>query len=197
MNYLAHSYLSFNNHDLIVGNFIADSIQGNKFSGLNENVIKGITLHRKIDVFTDQHLVYLKSKHRFSRNYDKYSGVLMDIFYDHFLAKNFERYSEIPLEDYSRDIYIVLNKDQSFFPEHAKRFYQYMTERNILYHYSSIEGIETVLTHLSYRIKNRYQLHLSIPLLKEYYQEIENEFFLFFEELIDFCKNQPELISLT
>jgi acyl carrier protein phosphodiesterase len=197
MNYLAHSYLSFNHHDLMIGNFIADSIQGNKFEGLTENIIKGITLHRKIDVFTDQHLVYLKSKHRFSNDYDKYSGVLMDIFYDHFLAKNFEKYSSLSLENYSQDAYKILGDNTIYFPEHAKRFYQYVTERNIFYHYSTIEGIETVLTHLSHRIKHRYHLNLSIPLLKDNYIELENEFFLFFDELISFCKNQSEVITLT
>ncbi len=181
----------------MIGNFIADSIQGNKFEGLTENIIKGITLHRKIDVFTDQHLVYLKSKHRFSNDYDKYSGVLMDIFYDHFLAKNFEKYSSLSLENYSQDAYKILGDNTIYFPEHAKRFYQYVTERNIFYHYSTIEGIETVLTHLSHRIKHRYHLNLSIPLLKDNYIELENEFFLFFDELISFCKNQSEVITLT
>ena len=89
MNYLAHSYLSFQQPDLIIGNFIADSIQGNRFEGLTDGIIKGISLHRKIDVFTDSHPIFLTSKHRFSKDFDKYSGVLMDIIYDHYLAKNF------------------------------------------------------------------------------------------------------------
>lgn len=193
MNYLAHSFLSFQKTELIVGNFIADSLQGNKFEGLNEGIIKGIKLHRKIDSYTDSHPIHLASKHYFRKHFDKYSGVVVDIIYDHFLAKNFKLFSTITLQDYANQVYKLVQQYEQYLPEKAKRFYGYMIERNILYHYSSIIGIETVLTHLSRRIKNRYELQLAIPILKENYTEIENEFFVFFDDLIAFCKNQPEV----
>ena len=196
MNYLAHSFLSFQNTDLIIGNFIADSIQGNRFDGLTEGIIKGISLHRKIDTYTDAHPLFLTSKHRFSKDFDKYSGVLMDIIYDHYLAKNFEQYSSLSLQNHADGIYDILKNNYDFLPEHAKRFYGYMTERNILFHYSSIEGIQTVLTHLSNRIRNRFELQLAIPILEANYQEIEEEFFIFFKDLQAFCKEQPELNGL-
>ncbi|MBK6985922.1 MAG: DUF479 domain-containing protein [Bacteroidetes bacterium] len=196
MNYLAHSYLSYQQPDLIIGNFIADSIQGNRFDGLTEGIIKGISLHRKIDTYTDAHPVFLTSKHRFSKDFDKYSGVLMDIIYDHYLAKNFDQYSPLSLQQHADGIYDILKNNHDFLPEHAKRFYGYMTERNILFHYSSIEGIQTVLTHLSGRIRNRFELQLAIPILEANYQEIEEEFFIFFDDLQAFCKEQPELNGL-
>ena len=169
MNYLAHSYLSYQKPDLIIGNFIADSIQGNRFDGLTNGIIEGIRLHRKIDTFTDTHPVYLTSKHRFSKDFDKYSGVLMDIIYDHYLAKNFEQYSPLSLQQHADGIYEILKNNHAILPEHAKRFYSYMTERNVLYHYSTIEGIKTVLTHLSGRIRNRFELQLAIPILEKNY----------------------------
>jgi acyl carrier protein phosphodiesterase len=193
MNYLAHSVLSFGNNELIVGNFIADSMHGNNFSGLPAGIVRGIMLHRKIDSFTDAHPVYRSSKHRFRNDFDKYSGVLMDIIYDHFLAKNFDRYSSVPLQEYATGIYKVLQNNFDFLPENAKRFYGYMTERNILFHYSTLEGIETVLTHLSHRIRHRYELQLAMPILQQEYEEIETEFGVFFEELSNFCKSQPEV----
>lgn len=196
MNYLAHSLLSFNDPDLIIGNFIADSIKGNRFEGLTENIIKGITLHRKIDTYTDSHPIYLTSKRRFSKDFDKYSGVLMDIIYDHFLAKNFHLYSTLSLQDHADKIYKVLDENNHYLPEPAKRFYGYMTQRNILVNYGSIEGIETVLSHLSHRIRYRYELQLSIPLLKKEYTEIEEEFFIFFDQLLIFCKQQDEIKDL-
>ena len=196
MNYLAHSYLSYKQPNLIIGNFIADSIQGNRFEGLTEGIIKGITLHRKIDTYTDAHPVFLTSKHRFSKDFDKYSGVLMDIIYDHYLAKNFDQYSPLSLQEHADGIYDILKNNYDFLPEHAKRFYGYMTERNILFHYSSIEGIQTVLTHLSSRIRNRFELQLAIPILEANYKEIEEEFFIFFDDLQAFCKEQPELNGL-
>lgn len=193
MNYLAHSYLSYQQPDIIIGNFIADSIQGNRFEGLTEGIIKGISLHRKIDSYTDAHPLFLTSKHRFSKDFDKYSGVLMDIIYDHYLAKNFEQYSSLSLQQHADGIYDILKNNHDFLPENAKRFYGYMTERNILFHYSSINGIKTVLTHLSGRIRNRFELQHAIPILEANYQEIEEEFFVFFDDLQAFCKEQPEL----
>lgn len=195
MNYLAHSFLSYQNTDLIIGNFIADSIQGNRFEGLTTNIIKGITLHRKIDVFTDTHPIFLTSKYRFRKDFDKYSGVLTDIFYDHFLAKNFSLYSNLSLQQYADNIYDLIKNNHNYLPEPAKRFYNYMTERNVLFHYSSIGGIETVLTHLSHRIRNRFELQLALPILQNDYAEIEQEFFIFFDDLMAFCKSQPEVIS--
>jgi acyl carrier protein phosphodiesterase len=195
MNYLAHCYLSFSKPELIIGNFIADSIQGNRFEGLTEGIIKGINLHRKIDSFTDDHPIYLTSKHRFSKDFGKYSGVLMDMIYDHFLAKNFAHYSQISLQEYCSDLYKFLHTQHAILPEPAKRFYGYMTEHNVLFNYSSIQGIELVLTHLSHRIRHRYQLNEAIPLLLKQYDEIEEEFFIFFDELKAYCKTTNEFMS--
>jgi acyl carrier protein phosphodiesterase len=195
LNYLAHSFLSYQHTDLIIGNFIADSIQGNRFEGLTANIIKGITLHRKIDVFTDTHPIFLTSKYRFRKDFDKYSGVLTDIFYDHFLAKNFSLYSSLSLQQHADNIYDLLKNNHNYLPEPAKRFYTYMTERNVLFYYSSLVGIEIVLTHLSDRIRNRYELQLALPILQNNYEEIEQEFFIFFDDLMAFCKTQPEVIS--
>jgi acyl carrier protein phosphodiesterase len=119
----------------------------------------------------------------------------MDIIYDHYLAKNFEQYSPLSLQQHADGIYEILKINHDFLPEHAKRFYDYMTQRNILFHYSSLNGIETVLTHLSSRIRNRFELQLAIPILEANYQEIEEEFTIFFDDLQAFCKEQPELNS--
>ncbi len=193
MNYLAHSVLSFNNPDLIIGNFIADSIRGNRFEGLTPEIIKGITLHRKIDVYTDSHPIFLTSKYRFRESFGKYSGVLTDIIYDHFLAKNFDKYSEISLQEHATNVYDLLKINHHFLPEHASRFYQYMTERNVLVSYADLKGIETVLEHLSHRIRFHYQLNLAIPIVEKQYDELEQEFLAFFDEIRAYCLAQEEL----
>lgn len=193
MNYLAHSVLSFNDPNLIIGNFIADSIQGNRFEGLTPEIIKGVMLHRKIDVYTDSHPIFLSSKYRFSTNFGKYSGVLTDIIYDHFLARNFEKYVNVSLQDHSNHVYELLKTNFIFLPEHAKRFYQYMTERNILVAYGDLKGIETVLEHLSHRIRFRYQLNTAIPIVQEQYEELEQEFLVFFQDLQSYCLAQEEV----
>ncbi len=195
MNYLAHSFLSFQKPEITIGNFIADSIQGNRFDGLSEGIIDGIRLHRKIDMFTDSHPIFLTSKYRFTKDFGKYNGVLMDIFYDHYLAKNFDKYSDMTLQQHSTYVYDLLQNNFDYLPEPAKRFYGYMTERNVLVQYASLQGIETVLEHLSHRIRHRYQLNLAMPILIEQYDDIEQEFFVFFDEMIAFCKQQSEILN--
>jgi len=196
LNYLAHQVLSFKNPNLMIGNFIADSIPGNQFDGLNDDIIKGIKLHRKIDTFTDSHPIYLTSKHRFTKDFGKYSGVLMDMIYDHYLAKNFDNYSKIKLQEFSNISYAILNENLHILPEPAKRFHSYMVENNVLFNYSTLKGMETVLTHLNHRIRHRYQLQNSIAILKKQDIEIEEEFFVFFDDLNKYCLEQEEVISL-
>lgn len=194
MNYLAHIYLSFGDEELTVGNFITDSLKGFDASNYPERIREGIRLHRKIDLFTDTHPLFLQSKRRFSGTFDKFSGILVDIYYDHFLARNFGSYSELPLNDYSRAQYAILEKYYDTFPPNAQRFFQYMVSRNILSEYSKLSGIETVLTQLSSRLRHPCSLQDSVPVFIEQQQEMEQEFIAFFRELEDYSKAQIELL---
>ena len=194
MNYLAHSYLSFHQNEIIVGNFIADSVIGNQYTHLPENIVKGILLHRKIDTFTDSHPLFIQSKRRFVPYFDKYSSILTDIIYDHLLAANFNQYGQSDLDTYSKQIYTVIHSNFQYLPDNGKRFYHYMTQNHVFFNYQYIEGIKTVLEHFSsHRIKNRHQLADSIPILMDNYDLFQAEFSDFFEEITNYCKKQPEL----
>lgn len=178
----------------MVGNFIADSVVGNQFEPYSNQIINGIHLHRKIDSFTDAHPVYLESKRKLASRFGLYSGILMDIIYDYYLAKNFSSYSEIPLQPFCSKAYQTLHQYHDVFPINAKRFYGYMTEHNVLYHYSTLQGLEIVLTHFNHRIKHRYKLEKAIPLVEKHHDELDKEFTEFFNELITFCKSEIELL---
>lgn len=145
MNYLAHIYLSGNNDLLKIGNFMADGIRGKDYLYFPEEVKKGILLHRKIDSFTDTHLIYRKSKHRLHEKYGHYSGVIMDIIYDHFLAKNWEQYSAEKLESYVDNFYNLLEENQEILTLKTKNLLPYMKQNNWLLSYQSINGIEKIL----------------------------------------------------
>ena len=95
MNFLAHIYLSGNNDLIKIGNFMADGIRGNDYLKFPDDVKKGILLHRQIDTFTDLNPIYRKSKHRLHAKYGHYSGVIMDILYDHYLAKNWSNCGQL------------------------------------------------------------------------------------------------------
>lgn len=194
MNYLAHIYLSYGDEALTVGNFITDSLKGVDASQYPGRVRDGIRLHRKIDLFTDTHPLFLQSKRRFSGDFDKFSGILVDIYYDHFLARNFAAYSDVPLNAYSQAQYAMLQQYYDTFPPNAQRFFQYMVSRNILFEYSKLSSIEVVLTQLSNRLRHPCSLQDSVPIFAEQQHDMEREFTAFFKELEDYSKAQIELL---
>jgi acyl carrier protein phosphodiesterase len=190
MNFLAHIYLSGDNDLLKIGNFMADSIHGNKFNDYPTEIRKGILMHRSIDSFTDMHPVYRQSKHRLHEKYGHYSGVIMDIFYDHFLAKNWKTYSDEKLEDYADNFYLLLKENYDLLTEKMKGILPYMFGRNWLVSYASIEGLEMILFQMDQRTKNRVAMHESIVELKQFYLQFDKEFFLFFEDLKQHCREK-------
>lgn len=187
MNFLAHIYLSGDNDLLKIGNFMADSIRGHKYEEYPTEIRKGILLHRAIDSFTDTHPIYRQSKHRLHEKYGHYSGVIMDIFYDHFLAKNWNNYSDEKLEVYAEQFYNLLKNNYEILTERTKGMMPYMIGRNWLVSYASIEGLEMILFQMDHRTKNRVAMHESIVELQQFYTEFETEFQLFFEALQQHC----------
>ena len=194
MNFLAHIYLSGDNDLLKIGNFMADSIRGHAYENYPEEIKKGILLHRSIDSFTDAHPIYRQSKHRLHEKYGHYSGVIMDIFYDHFLAKNWKNYSDTKLEDYAENFYLLLKENYDILTERAKGMMPYMIGRNWLVSYATIEGLEMIMFQMDYRTKHRVAMDESIVELKQFYTEFENEFTLYFEELRQHCKEKLALL---
>jgi acyl carrier protein phosphodiesterase len=190
MNFLAHIYLSGDNDLIKIGNFMADGIRGNDYLKFPEDIKKGILLHRHIDTFTDAHPIYRKSKHRLHEKYGHYSGVIMDILYDHFLAKNWRKYSSEKLEDYADNFYKSLQENYNDLTEKTKGMLPYMIARNWLVSYATIAGIEMILFQMDYRTKHRANMQEAIIELQEFYVEMEEEFTLFFDELIAFTKEK-------
>jgi acyl carrier protein phosphodiesterase len=194
MNFLAHIYLSGNNDLLQIGNFMADGIRGKDYLKFPADVKNGILLHRKIDSFTDTHLIYRKSKHRLHEKYGHYSGVIMDILYDHFLAKNWEKYSDENLESYADDFYKLLEENQAILTLKTKNLLPYMKKDNWLLSYQSIEGIEKILYQMDYRTKHRAKMQEAVVELRYFYNDFEEEFTLFFEELREYVSNEINLL---
>lgn len=194
MNFLAHIYLSGDDKGIIIGNFIADGIKGKKYLKYPEQIKKGILLHRAIDSFTDQHPTVKKSTKRLHKNYGHYSGVIVDILYDHFLAKNWKTYHQQPLNLYIEDFYDLLEDNYSLLPHRIQVMMPYMIADNWLLSYATIKGISTILTKMNRRTKSISNMNFAVIELEKYYQEFEDEFTSFFEELISYCKQK--LIAL-
>jgi acyl carrier protein phosphodiesterase len=196
MNFLAHIYLSGNDDYLKIGNFIADSIRGNKYLNYPKEIQKGIILHRHIDTFTDSHNTVKLSKKRLFKKYGHYASVIVDILYDHFLAKNWRNYSDVPLEDYVQNFYTLLKDNFDVLPIPVQKMYPYMIKDNWLLSYASIDGITKVLEGMNRRTKNKSKMNLAVQELQEFYVDFEEDFTSFFKELILFTDEEIHKTSL-
>jgi acyl carrier protein phosphodiesterase len=192
MNFLAHIYLSGKNDHLKIGNFMADGIHGKNFDEFPLDVQKGIRLHREIDYFTDFHPIFRQSKHRLHQRYGHYSGVIIDIFYDHFLAKNFSRYSDQSLEDFSANFYKLLDENFEILTPRFKMILPTLKEENWLVLYATIEGISNILYNMDRRTRLKSKMQFSVEELTSFYSEFEIEFTLFFVEMEEFVKGKLE-----
>ncbi|CAD0009030.1 acyl carrier protein phosphodiesterase [Flavobacterium salmonis] len=194
MNFLAHIYLSGENDLIKIGNFMADGIRGKQFEHFPDDVQKGIILHRFIDTHTDSHHVFRQSTKRLHEKYHHYAGVIVDIVYDHFLAKNWSKYSDEKLEDFINRFYNSLHDNYSILTEKTKGLMPYMIERNWLLSYRTVEGIHQILTQMDRRSKNLSKMQFASEELNEFYTEFEKEFTTFFEDIQNQAKQK--LLSL-
>lgn len=190
MNFLAHLYLSQNNTNIMIGNFIADHIRGNNYERFSKEIQQGIFLHREIDTFTDAHQIVRKSKRRLHKRYRHYDGVIIDIFYDYFLAKNWDSYSAIPLDIYTKSMYKLFDEKSSELPIKSQNFIKYMIKYNILFNYKNKVGIEKVLNGMNARTKGKSQMNLAIEDLDLLEKDLEEDFTLFFVDLIKFTNQK-------
>lgn len=190
MNFLAHIYLSGADEGITIGNFIADGIKGKKYLDYPEKIQKGILLHRGIDSFTDQHPIVRQSTARLHENYGHYSGVIVDILYDHYLAKNWDQYHSQPLDEYIQDFYELLRSSFEILPTRIRRMMPYMMSDNWLLSYATIPGISNILDQMNVRTKGVSKMNFAVLELEQYYTEFETEFTSFFKELIAFSENK-------
>jgi len=162
---------------------MADGIRGRQFEKFPKEVQKGILLHRNIDTFTDAHPIFRTSTKRLHEKYHHYAGVIVDVFYDHFLARNWTRYSDEKLSIFVARFYTSLEENKSILTEKTIGLMPYMIDYNWLESYQTTTGIESILTQMDSRTKNQSLMRFSLKELQLYYKEFEEEFTTFFEEL--------------
>ena len=190
MNFLAHIYLSGTNDLIKIGNFMGDGIRGKDYENFHLDIKIGVLLHREIDTFTDSHPIFRKSKRRFSEKYNHFSGIITDMIYDHFLAKNWNNYSETPLEEFSNNFYKSLELHYKELNEKTQNMLPYMTKKNWLYNYQFLDELQIILGQMDNRFKFDSNMKDSITELKKDYILLEEEFTIFFQELISFSENK-------
>ena len=149
MNYLAHLFLSGDDEQTMVGNFIGDYIKGKDLNRFPDNIRKGITMHRQIDVFTDTHPKFREAKTYFRPEFGLYSGIIIDFLYDHFLAKNWNAYSDFTLRNFTKRSHAVLLKNFRHLPARVQGFLPFLIQNRRLESYASVTGIVEALKIMS------------------------------------------------
>lgn len=190
MNFLAHIHLSGENELIKIGNFMADGVRGKQYENFSSEIQKGILLHRAIDTFTDAHPVFRQSTKKLHSRYHHYAGVIVDMYYDHFLAKNWSDYHNESLALYSEKFYQSLLDNHSILTSKAQHLLPYMMEYNWLVNYQSVSGIERILSQMDHRTKNQSLMRFAAEELVAHYDEFEAEFSLFYKEVQLFSKNK-------
>lgn len=189
MNYLAHAYLSFDHPEILVGNMISDFVKGKKKFEYSPGVQQGITLHREIDRFTDEHPVTKNIKDIFRPSYRLYSGAIIDVLFDHYLATDENEFTESGLNDFTINTYDILSQHTDTFPEKFKQMFPYMISQNWLYNYRLRWGIEKSLGGLVRRSKYMIESETAYRLFNENYVEIGKAYKEFFPTVKELSLN--------
>jgi acyl carrier protein phosphodiesterase len=190
MNYLAHLFLSGSDEHVMVGNFIGDYVKGNTWNKFPENIKKGILMHRQIDSFTDSHPKFREAKTFFRDEFGLYSGIVIDLIYDHYLAKNWNKYSDLTLRTFAKRSHAVLLQNFMYLPVRVQSFLPFLIQHRRLESYASVNGIVQTLKIMS----NYSSLPAKSDFVKETIQANNNFFEANFSEFItDLIKYTNEI----
>ena len=162
MNWLAHVFLSEPNVEFQLGNLLADVVRGAQRDAMSANFLRGAACHKAIDAFTDAHPVVKHSRARIGSEHRRFSGVLVDVFYDYYLARNWERYSPIGLEAYTADFYARVQAHPLELPPDARLLLERMIRHDLLGSYVRVEGVERALRRISTYLNSRWRKQFAL-----------------------------------
>lgn len=188
MNFLAHIYLSHQDNEEMVGNFIGDFVKGRNFSHYPEKIAKGIRLHRDIDHYTDNHPTFKESVDVIRPYCGRYAGIAVDVYYDYFLAKDWQKYHNEPLSSFSEHFYKHLAFHLEDVPEKVQSMFPYMKKDNWLLKYATYYGIDRSLNGINRRTGGKAGIDKGIEWLKEHEGTLQVQFDDFFPDLIHFTE---------
>lgn len=181
---------------LSLGNFMGDFVKGNDFENYNEDMRKGILMHRAIDDFTDNNATTKRMREMLAVHFGKFTGIIIDMYYDYFLAANWKRFSKTPLLIFSLRFYALLIRHKKKLPPTLQRVIFNIIATNRLYSYRTKKGLKNALNLMG-------RVHAVIPenigtqavqVLNENYDELQAMFFVFFEAAIEKFLNVEEII---
>jgi len=183
MNFLAHAYLAGSDPGMIAGNLLADSVNKAQYEQLPLHVRAGVDHHRQIDIFTDTHPLVRFCRELFFPHIRHYAAVMVDVVFDHYLAKNWKEYHFQPLHDFETSVYLVLDKYAPYFPEKFAFMYSRMKAHRWLYNYQFDAYIDQTIRNLSHRSPEFNGAEITLQVFRENYPILEDHFTAFFDAL--------------
>ncbi len=186
MNYLAHFYLADGSPDALVGSLLGDFVKADDHADYPPEIQRAILIHRQIDSFTDAHPIVSRSKRRLSAIHRHTKGILVDLFYDHFLAANWGDYATVPLAEFTRQVYQALTDHETILPHRAQRMVPYMIDGDWLGSYTEVDNIGLALKGLSRRLTRPNSLGQGGADLQANYAALQSDFRAFFPELVEY-----------
>ncbi len=187
MNHLAHALLSGSNDDVRLGGMLGDFVRGGIDPQLPIGVRHGIALHRAIDTFTDTHAEIRAARALFEPPYRRYAGILIDIWFDHLLARDFSEWADVRLSDFSNDLLRLLHDRNALLPESLRRFRIYMQARGLPAAYANRSMVGEVLTGVGSRFKHANPLAHGLIEISRLQFELARVFACFFPQLVAFA----------
>jgi acyl carrier protein phosphodiesterase len=195
MNYLAHAYLSFNDPEIMLGNMISDFVKGKKKFDYPDRIHAGITLHRVIDTFTDDHPATKEAKEYFRPHYRLYSGAFIDVVYDHFLAIDQNEFTDSSLLAFSNQVYQLLEERKQWLPVYFAGMFPYMKTQNWLYNYRTVWGTEKSFGGIVRRAAYINESETANNIFNKYYQPLQVCYRHFWAEVKPYARRQFELLN--
>ena len=193
MNYLAHVFLSGRTPEAVVGGLLGDFVKGSVDERYGVREREGILLHRRIDRYTDNHEVVRASRCLVSPLRRRFAGIMVDVFYDHFLARHWASFAEVPLEEFAHEVYAILQHRLGEFPERLQYVVPRMVRDDWLVSYRELWRVGAALDGISTRLRRSNTLAGGVHELEANYGEFEKHFLIFFPQLMGFvdrCKGQ-------
>ena len=187
MNYLAHLHLGGQRPDQLLGSLYGDFVKGRLQGQFAPEVEAGIQLHRRIDVFTDRHPLVDIALGRFSDTRRRYAGIVLDVFFDHCLARDWRLYADQPLAQFTADVYRVLSREPQL-PERLAKIAPHMVAHDWLGSYQEFEVLDQVLRGISRRLSRPEELARAMQELRRLYEPLSEDFRLFYPQLQDFAQ---------
>lgn len=187
MNYLIHLFFSDPGEEALLGSLLGDFVKGNPADRFPSAVADGILFHRRIDSYSDSHLITRRSRKRISPARRRFAGVIVDVCYDHFLSRHWPQFNAVDLQSFVGRVYSVFDRNRAYLPERLLRVLPSMIAENWLGSYCRLEGVGDALDRIAGRLSRGAAFKGAVAEIEAHYDDLETDFWAFFTDLCAFC----------